>query len=387
MAASVIISTGTVADGPGYAQGQHGIYYDAVTSLYWAFVYRSASATTLYAFYSADLITWSTPTNPTFTLAHTNNGRGACLGVAYKNISGHAVFWFSHYSDNTGGTANDDTVRATVAGTTVTWGASVNRDSNPAVGASLAAPTALSSGNFLFFWDSSAALQNFFSVVSSGTADTGAAAAGGSFAFPQGHTYATTIKVAALLMLSSGDNGLVLNENGTPNNVQWAAIGRNSMGTAANVFGSSVAMDKNDWGCAYRTDADIHVVRRTGSNSYEHVRWNGTSFGAGQSIPTQTSKSGAGVAMCSDGTSVWLFIVDSATGNAVRYSTWTTGGGWAAWRDAETSSKVRTNVTATLAQATGTIAVAWSQVNGTNFDYAVSAVPMVPPSYRGRRTL
>lgn len=94
--------------------------------------------------------------------------------------------------------------------------------------------------------------------------------------------------------------------------------------------------------------------------------------------------------MVTDGTSVWLFIIDTDAANTVRYSVWTAAGpSWSAWTALETSTQVRNFITAYCSPTTHTIAVMWCQANGSNFDLAVEglALPGGTVGTRGRLPL
>src|SRR6202022_749358 len=63
-------------------------------------------------------------------------------------------------------------------------------------------------------------------------------------------------------------------------------------GANASASGTISSIDKNGWGGVARPTSDVHVVYRSGTNTYVHRRWNGTTWGAGTAIPTQNSLAG-----------------------------------------------------------------------------------------------
>jgi len=171
--------------------------------------------------------------------------------------------------------------------------------------------------------------------------------------------------------------------------------GAGSFGTDTDVGFSALGagVDPNNFGAVNRTNltaegTDIHCVFRTGSNTFSHRRYNGSSWSAGSSIPNQNSKAAAGLAMCSDGVSVWLFIIDSDTNNTVRYIRWN-GTAWdATWTALELSNKTRNNISCSRridGYAIGLglfhhpiapriIGVCWTETNGGTFDIVGTTV-------------
>lgn len=375
MSASVITSVGTIADGPGNGQSGHG-FVDSTGKL-WDFQFRSTSTTTLYARYSSDKgATWNDPTNPTKTV-NALDGYGRTLSVFYKHISGTDVVHFGFHSTVTGSSTR--ALRATVSGTTVSWGSELEVDEGGGGGAGSAVPTAVASDGTVWVqnYDYSGPGISSFAPAPNGTLDTGATWAGGNWTtFDLIETDGSAIQSMALLPLSTGGKVLALSTNGssaTPNNVRWSLYSGSSWPAATDVFGSAVNINPNDWGCCLRTDTDAHAVRYEGSGVFTHRRFNGTSFSAGQSIPSQTCKSGAGVVLTTDGTSVWLVIIDSDAANTVRYCKWG-GSSWGSWTAFETSTQVRNYLTAYYDAVNTQINVTWGQTNGSNYDLTFEAL-------------
>ena len=379
MGANVIVSAGTVPDAPGRGQGSH-LFYAVNTGYWWCFYYTSTSATTLYAKYSADLVTWNTPTNNTVTLTRTNNSLGVQLGVTYANISSTDVVHIGYISS--GGTSYQQHIRATLSGTTITWGTDTQTNSQAsAIGTGLSVATAVASNGYVFdSYSVDASDGGDFNAVRSSNADTGSSWTTGFATHKLLFSSTNTVESFFLAPLSSGGQVITLGDNGsttgTPNQVEYSVYTGSawSPSTATAVFATTTGINANDWGACSRTDTDVHAVRRNDSTStFTHRRWNGTSWSAGSTIANNTCKGSAGLAMCSDGTSVWLFIIDSNAANTVRYNTWTSAGGWAGWTALESTTQTRNYITAVYSATTSTIAVAWAQTNGSNYDYAVEA--------------
>ena len=187
---------------------------------------------------------------------------------------------------------------------------------------------------------------------------------------------------SALVALASG-NAFVIGDNQasstTYTQLQSSLWNGTSWGTAANVFGSSLVpgQDHNAWGIAKPSNADIHAVSLSdNSSTYLHARFNGTSWSAGDTIPTLAYGTLSGVALASDGTSVWAFVFD--TSKNLQYSKWVSGTGWSAWTILESA---RTNAPAYLTacyNGSNTIGLAWTENTGSNYDIIGTTLSTAP---------
>jgi hypothetical protein len=87
----------------------------------------------------------------------------------------------------------------------------------------------------------------------------------------------------------------------------------------------------NDWGLVGRTTTDVHVVRRDGATTLEHVRYDGTNWGTVTTLPTTGltgHQAGSGIHLVTDGTAVHCFVVDTDANHSIKRLSWTAGGGW-----------------------------------------------------------
>lgn len=374
---NLIVSAGTLADSPGLCQGSR-VHWAVNIGKYVWISYKALSATTIYARISADAVTWSDPTTPTKTITNTNNAQGKQLGVAYANLGSTDVFHFTMYSSGT--TSFQDHNRATISGTTMTWGTSVQTNTQTnVVGTGFGQACAVASDGRPF--DSQTAAggnSGDYSVARATNADTGSSWTTGFAAATLLFSSINSAESQCLMPLSSGGKMLSLGDNGfvsgTPNQILFSLYGGSSWSpaTATAVFATTASININDWGACLVNDTDVHAARRNDSTStFTHRRWGGSNWAAGQSIPNTTCKGSAGIPMVSDGTDVWLFCIDSAAGNAIKYIKWTAGGSPAwdgAWTTFESSSQVRTFLTAVYNSVNNEICVSWTQTNSTNFD-------------------
>lgn len=340
---------------------------------------------------------------------------GRLLAMAYGNVSGIDVVHLlmqqdSHYIHVT--------ERARIVGpTTIAWDAKLAatgnlwNDTAPGIEDAPEFPQALSityhPGTGLWWWLNE---QNFIGIsgYASGVADNGSANqdpqwAGNNGALkPTGFDSTLTSTGApwnsAVVPLGSGfvlavycngteasstpsagntrQTGLRFAESASP--AQWPT----ASGAGAAVPGlSSSTNSPNDWGICKVSDTDIHVVCRDGPTAFRHVRYggHGSSWTTGATMPT-TGLTGhlaaSGVALVSDGTNVWAFVIDTDANSSIRWAKWN-GTSWSGfWSTLVTGAEPKTGITAAI-NADGTqVGVAWSTATGA--PYAVNYAAFNP---------
>ncbi len=129
------------------------------------------------------------------------------------------------------------------------------------------------------------------------------------------------------------------------------------------------ATNPANWGAAQVSATDTHlVVLNNNSNAFTHERYSGTAWAAGNTIASLTlNTSPSGIALVSDGSSVWMFAIDSSKN--ITYNKWTSGGGWGGWTVLEaTRTNTPNHVTACYSAAAGGILVAWTEYTGSNYN-------------------
>lgn len=386
---------GTIPDITGLGVQRHMIKDSAGRA--WLFYLSSGSLTTLRTQVSGvnDLTTWAA--GATFTLGKSvNSDPGIDFSVAYKAISGVDVVHITGAYNNAN---NEQTwhLRATISGTTITFGAEGDTSGHSAAYTGrLGTAVAIDSANNI--WHASGWLLNSGSgdpqIAKSSNADAGTSwTAGFAAATDFDNAINQFVNDQAIIPLASGavlylwgdtDSGTWAVGTEVNNDINYCvsdgATNTPSPPATTGLFGSTSLGGMNDWGATGRGTATIDVVRRTGSNTYAHRVGTisgspkSVSWGAGGSIPTQASVgTTGGLPMVSDGTNTWLFVIDSGAGNHVRYCKYN-GSSWGAWTDLETSSATRSYLGAWYDAATSTIVVYWTQTNGSNFDVAVTSL-------------
>jgi hypothetical protein len=195
----------------------------------------------------------------------------------------------------------------------------------------------------------------------------------------EAHDLSTTgTRSNAMFSLGSG-NMLYIGDNGggsTFTNLQWTSGAGSSWATMSSVFGSAVtATDPNAWGAAARTTSDVHAVALSNnSNAYVHARYNGSSWSAGDTVPTLTYGTNSGIFLASDGTNVFAHVLDGS-GN-VQQSQWISGTGWSAWSQVATFNMAAgAYLSGYRSVVSSNIGLIWTEPNGGNFDIVGALVP------------
>ena len=337
--ANTLVSSTTIAAPTGSARAGRLIY--AVNSARWWFFYLSA-ASTLATLYSSDGVTWTA--GGTKALGQSIDGWN--FGVYYANIASTDVIHIAVSAANSSNSAQH--YRATISGTSITFG------SVDTIGTSFyqfedAAVFISSDGHVRQMVVQGGDWYGYaWPNADTGTGWTVGSPVSGPGAGNNSYKSAALAQTSATHMLAVLDDSAAAGTSettaasyqltyGTFNGTTWTDQGSITPTTA-------VSEKFNDWSISHLSDTDIHLVHRTGTNSYEHARYNGSTWSSGSTIPTQSSVDGGGLAMWNDGTTVYLAVIDSAAGNAVRFNSWTSAGGWGTWADIEATSATRSNL-------------------------------------------
>ncbi len=381
MASQIIGTTiaGTTTDSTGMAFQSH-LVWAVNDSAWWLFFISNGATTTVQTFRSPDGVTWTAKTS---SGAYTSSGTvvaGRSIGIAYKNISSNDIvgmFARTIEGSNDGSQHN----RAAIASAAISYSGWAS-----ASGSQHAADTATRPGGCGSAFDSSNRPYDANNIsgtpnidgnpcMNKGTnTDAGTSWTAGMGAAAQVEAVTNSCNAFCLFDAGAGKLiGLWENASGTEpsgmTNVRVAAWSGTAWGTVGNVFTAFTAEDPNNFGAVALSTSDIHVVARTGSNTFVHKRVNASAtVSAGDSITNQNNKAGAGLFMATNGTNVWLFCIDSAAANNVMWAKWTSGAGWSAWSTLESTSKTRGFLTGYPTVSNNLIGVVWSETNGVNFD-------------------
>ncbi len=361
MSSTIAAVAGTNNSGLG---SERHVVYAINSARWWAFGFTGTL--TLASWYSADGITWTA--GATQALAHVHNSEGRNLSVGYANVSNTDVVHFSLPHKILTNIAWS-TIRATISGTVISYhtvetvlntgstdafdnlywaGTSVEFDSNTLVHIAGGWIDSASNGE----------MAETTSTTDPGTAEQMTALTWTSHDID--NSQATETRSSYMIDLGAGTMGFIA-DNGsaalTTTGLEWATwpgSGAWQQGSGlgnVDVTGSISAIDRNDWGAVRRTFTDVHVVYLNAAGALIHRRFDGTNWNNGQTIPSGASPaSGTGVALSTDGFSIWLSVIDSDGANTVRTIQWTNGyangtgaDSWAAaWTVTEASSQTRT---------------------------------------------
>lgn len=397
MAATIIGTTiaGTIAQPTGLAFQGH-LQWAVNDAAWWFFYLNSGTNNVIHCQRSPDGTTWTAKTDsgtfPALGSATDNWADGRNLGVCYKNISSNDVFHIDvgvSRSTNRGNAGNIH-YRATAASAAITWAAGAQVGSTTSGTAAAANPQGstpcIDSNNVPVSnleFDTTATSDG--GVARGSNADTGSAWTPGFGAVTVIRSATTNSVNASAVFDIGGGNLLTVQEDADstePSSMKtyYSSKYTGTWAAPITVFTAlAAAVDPNNAGfCAVGT-ATVHAVQRTGTNTYVHKKYatSGTTWGAGDSIPTQNSTAGTGIALVTDGTNLWMGIIDSDAADTVRYIKWTSGVGWdASWTALETATAVRTYITAAMKGDNSAILWGWTQTNGSNFDVAVELLSL-----------
>lgn len=150
---------------------------------------------------------------------------------------------------------------------------------------------------------------------------------------------------------------------------------------------SSASQDPNDWGIVARTSTDIHVVRRNSATVLEQVRYSGHggSWGVKVTLPSTGLTghlAGSGIALVSDGTNVWAFLIDTDANHSVRYLKWN-GTSWdTSWSTLSTGTESKNFITAYIRSDNAQVGVAWTVGTASPFSVNYAALTFSTPGWR-----
>lgn len=213
------------------------------------------------------------------------------------------------------------------------------------------------------------------------SSDGGLTSQGGFAAAVAFDTSMTNNTNSVALIPSVGNSMLAIYDNGqdTEPNLNNLRYGQYLTGsgwtgvTGADVFTTTSVQDQNDWAACGVTTAKIFCVRRTGTNTFEMRMFNGSSWSSKTAPPTQRHKAGSGIFLATDGTDMWMFVLDSVGFNDLVYCKYSVNGdSWGSWTVLEAAGSAFRNYLSGCPYTTrgplNQIGVVWTEVNGSNFD-------------------
>ncbi len=352
------------------------------------------STQTLTCYYSTTGNSSWTAFGTTLTLANAHNSEGYNLSIAYANISSDDIIHISVSYQVSTTSHQTYHIRAVVSGTTITFSSELQVGSTNVNSSTLTDgnTTALDTNNKVysnaaFYADGLSSvgnndMQNFPNADTGSSWTQGSATLTGKTNLGGGCESHWLGSTGSGNMISISDNA---STTGSPNNLQSNTWNGTTWSSNSNVFAASTSSKSNGWG-AVVVGSNTHVVFQSSTATFTHRIWNGSSWGAGSSIPTLTFKSASGCPLVTDGTNIWLAAIASAAGNAVSYIKYN-GSSWdAAWTTLESTSQTRQNIGICPQIQSSLISFYWTEGSST-FNIVGEQLNLAPAVVAGASTL
>src|SRR4051812_26796375 len=173
----------------------------------------------------------------------------------------------------------------------------------------------------------------------------------------------------------------------------WTNIPTNGGGGDGNVFASTATINQNDWTLVPVTTTKIYVFRRSatgtvegraygaGGNNWGPLTAAPPSFGANQAMkpPTPNSAIAGGLFGATDGTNVWLFVINSDASNSILFTKWDGASTWTPWAvvpGTNSGSHTRNFIAGYPTVKNSQIGLIWTETGGTSFDVCAPSMSL-----------
>lgn len=360
------------------------LQYAVNQGAWWAFWFDldangqgAAGKLNVYAKYSTDLQTWSTPTPSSYTLGGTRVSYNQWC-VAYQNLGAGYDIVFVTRQDNFNSSSGPWYARFALSSS---WSKTNGDTYLTALDGSNGFPDAVT-------FDSSGypvvGAPGNMSISSNQDAGSSWTAAWGTAKSVAGNCCGVMLPMSSRNLLSIG-----LNSGTTTGNYYSSYWNGSTWGTATQIFTTNWNTLTYPETAAFiqLNYTSVHAVACDLAHSYawNHRIWNGSTWSNGGTIPALTpytqSAVGNPVALTTDGTNIWLFAVETTTYN-VKYVKYDGGAGtWGSWAtaDAGDSSHARINLCGAQQGNGNYPACTYLQANGSNWDLYATGIQLVPP--------
>ncbi len=362
MANAVITGTATTTAAATGNSGQGHILW-AIAQAAWWIIYDGPATYQISAKYSANGTSWTAPAGSPMSIEDHTEADARNLGYAYKEIGGIDVV----QSANGDAGGNFGWLRHTLG---TTWTTS---NASPGVGAGQpnGCVACFDSADYPWWAYVTAYPGGQINSYTSPGADSGSAWTPGTLVQANPLSPANQPEWLYLANLATARDLILLAANGSGTgvhtNVVWSAWNGTTWSATANAFTAFTSTADVNIGACQVSTSDTHcVVLSSGGNTFTHKRFNGTSWAAGNAVPTLTLAANSGIACVSNGTYVWAWAIDSS-GN-ISYCQWS-GSSWGSWTVQEaTRANTPAYITAAINSAGTAIQVAWTETNGANYE-------------------
>lgn len=324
----------------------------------------------LSAVYSTNVgSSWNTPTGSPFTLADAHASEGRSFGFYYASISGFDVL---HLCDCTSAVHARD-YRWSLG---TSWTITNNAVSGTGLGPTIGYPAGLfDSSNFAVdaISDPTTARVAIWPNADTGSSWTPGSASVNPATTSTSPTSNSIFNLGSRKLLYIGDNG----NGGTFTQLLFNVWSGSAWSGNATFTSAVTATNPQNWGACSRTITESHVVLLSNnSTSFLHYIYNGTSWSAGNSVPTLAYLPGSSIKLIPLGSNVYIFAFDSS--NNLNYSKWVSGTGWNSWTVLEATRSNAPSYVTGATDGVSQIMLAWSEHNGSNYDIIGSTLNTAP---------
>jgi len=372
---AAIASVGNVPTETGLSMQSHVVFAQNA-STWWLFYIDDADPITLKTRYSTDFCNWSDGAD--FTLLHVHGNEGRNFAVTYTNHGSEDIVHisFSHLVDPAIRYHTHTRARITGASTIVfdsstTVSSYMNTTTYPI---DPDGPVSVV-GSDGFVTDMSGWVDEGNGHIAdatmwrSTTADNVTNWTNAWGAFDVVTFVSNVVNARAAVPLATG-NILGAWENGSqepdPNNVGYSVWNGTTWSAAGTIFGSLTQQGVDDWALLAMSPTDVHAVRRTISNGFEHVRFDGTSWALGAPMTPDAGALDTGVFLAGTANNVAAYAIASDQ-KTIRSAMWN-GTSWTAWSTLHTSVNTCGSLSGYASPVAGKAALIWTELAGQGYE-------------------
>jgi hypothetical protein len=372
------VSGSTVATG--LAQQQH-LVYAAHAARWWYFAVDDSSPTAITSRSSTDFVTWVA--GPSLALPSAHHGDGRAFSVAYADRGGRDVL---HFTISLRPATNDFRhyhARAAADGAALTFEGPDLLDAISATDDTLvpdAPATAVAGGGVVFdtsgysVW-SDAGVGNQYGWRSQ-LPDDGTPMWTATWSPRDSIEQVPVVVNARALVPLAAEDMVALWEKGDveplPTDIRFSRFAGSKWLPTGSVFGRPDPTDKNDWSVWRVSDTELHAIRRTVANKFDHRVYDGARWTNGPTVPGDSATAGSGLVLLGHNGALTLLQVGADTANSVRATT-LAGGSWSPWVTLVSTPAPRANLT--RAASTGPVAILWTESTPTGMDVVALLLP------------
>jgi len=360
-----ITSVGAITQPTGLAQETH-LLYATHSARWWLFWIEDAQPYELQATSSLDFTTWTAATP--LVLPASLDEQGGDFSVGYADIAGVDVVHITlglHFPDaDAGPDRRHFHARASLSGGAILYDPpeQVTMVTDPGLTEPDGPATIVTSDHRV--WDSSGwandtTTGNEVAWESAGfdlgTSWDGMLGQQQNIAMAAYTVNARTFAVAGGSLVAFWE---LADQEPDPTNVAWSENGILGWGTPAAVFNPPKPQSANDWDVVAVSASDLRVVRRALDGSFDHLRYDGTTWTTLPAPPPDPGLAESGLVLLANGMDVAVVTIASDASSSVRMLVWD-GSTWGTWSTLEGSTASRRYLSAW--SSPGHDAVLWTQ--------------------------